>query len=182
VPKQGIVRKAPKSRTGRRPVVLADEVLAVLREVRAEQARERAILGEAYQDNDLIFCTRDGRPLHAHNLVERDYKPLLKKAGLPPMPFKNLRHSHISHLSRIDAPIAVTQQRAGHSSSKITLDIYTKTAADEQRDAVRRIASELFPATSGHGVATGGQNGERQTSGKTGNFDQDRCDDSSGTS
>ena len=96
VPRVGIVRKAPKSRAGRRPIVLADEVLKVLGEVRAEQQRDRETLGDAYHENDLIFCTRDGRPLHAHDLVEHDYKPLLREAGLPPVPFKNLRHSHLS--------------------------------------------------------------------------------------
>jgi integrase len=119
-------------------------VLEVLREVRAEQARDRNELGEAYQDRGLIFRTKDGRPLHAHNFVERDYKPLLDQAGLPYIPFKNFRHSHLSHLERIGTPIAVTQQRAGHSSPVITLGVYTKVAADEQRASVRRIEAELF--------------------------------------
>jgi integrase len=146
VPKQSLDRafKPPKSRKGRRPVVLPDHVLDVLRGVRAEQQRDREQLGAAYHDRGLIFCAQDGRPLHAHNIVERDYKPLLRQAGLPPIPFKNLRHSHLSHLERVGTSVAVTQQRAGHSSPTITLGVYTKVMADEQREPVRRIAAELF--------------------------------------
>jgi integrase len=84
-------------------------------------------------------------PLHARNVVAREYKPLLEAAGLPPIPWKNFRHSHLSHLQRAGAPIAVAQQRAGHASSQLTLDVYTKVQVDEQRGAVRRIEAELFP-------------------------------------
>ena len=87
--------------------------------------------------------------------MEHDYKSLVREAGLPFIPFKNLRHSHISHLERVGASVAVAQQRAGHSSPTITLGTYTKVDPDEQREPVRRIARELFddpdPATTrGH--------------------------------
>jgi integrase len=153
VPGAGIVKKAPKSRAGNRPVVLEDRVLDVLRELRAEQQQERSLLGDRYHDHGLIFCTRGGRPLNAHDLVLRWYQPVVRAAGLPVdeatgrplVPFKNLRHSHLSHLQRVGAPVAVAQRRAGHSTPSITLQVYTKAQVDEQRDPVRRIVDELLP-------------------------------------
>jgi hypothetical protein len=55
----------------------------------AEQQQERELLGDRYGDHGLIFCTRDGRPLHGHDVVSRFYKPLLVAAGLPSVPMKN---------------------------------------------------------------------------------------------
>jgi integrase len=135
--------KRPKTVRSRRPVVVLDEVLPLLREHRAEQQRHRATLGSAYCDHDLIFCQADGRPLHARNLVKRDFKPLLERAGLPPIPFKNLRHSHLSHLERIGTPMSVIQERAGHAHASTTLGHYVRPVGDQQREAARLVAADL---------------------------------------
>lgn len=34
---------------------------------------EKLILGEAYQDNSLLFCTEDGKPIDPRNLGHADY-------------------------------------------------------------------------------------------------------------
>ena len=166
VPGQPWALKVPKSRAGNRPVVLDNRVLEVLRELRAEQQRERELLGDRYHDHGFIFATRDGRPLRGHDVVSRFYKPLLERAGLPPVPMKNLRHSHLSHMQRVGAPVSVAQQRAGHSNARITLDVYTKAQADEQRDPARRIADDLLGA-SGSRAASSPLGQERTRTGHT---------------
>ena len=80
---------------------------------------------------------------HARNLVERDFKPILKRAGLPPIPFKNLRASHLSHLERIGTAMSVIQARAGHANPSTTLGHYLRPVADQQREAAQRVAADL---------------------------------------
>ena len=44
-------------------------------------------------EDDLIFATADGRPLNGRNLVPREFKPALRRAGLPQIRFHDLRHT-----------------------------------------------------------------------------------------
>jgi integrase len=43
------------------------------------------------EDCELIFSTRVGTSVNPENLINRSFKPLLKKAGLPEIRFHNLR-------------------------------------------------------------------------------------------
>jgi hypothetical protein len=89
---------------------------------------------------------------------------------------QDLLHSHISHTSRINAPIAVMQRRAGHGSPTITLGVYTTMAADEQREAVRQIAADLTPGRSGHAKARRTRRGAAMESGMDGVLGRDADD------
>jgi integrase len=135
--------KAPKTARSRRAVVIDEPVMALLREHRTAQQRERAAQGAAYCDDDLIFCQKNGKALHGRNLVERDYKSILARAGLPPIPFKNLRHSHLSHLERRGTPLSVIQERAGHADPGTTMRRYVRPTPDQQRDAARSTSADL---------------------------------------
>jgi integrase len=135
--------KAPKTTRSRRAVVIDEPVMALLQEHRAAQQRERTAQGAAYCDGDLIFCQANGKALHGQNLVERDYKPILRRAGLPPIPFQNLRHSHLSHLERQGTPLSVISERAGHADPGTTMRRYVRPTPDQQRDAARGTSADL---------------------------------------
>ncbi|CAA9428133.1 MAG: Integrase, partial [uncultured Rubrobacteraceae bacterium] len=62
--------EAPKTSKGRRSIRLTQTSVEALRE------RPRA--------SEWVFCTRTGRPVSVHNVHNRSWKPLLRKAGLPP--------------------------------------------------------------------------------------------------
>jgi len=47
----------------------------------AKQAARRLRKGEKWQDNDLHFCTRDGKPLAAGN-VRRAFRTITQAAGI----------------------------------------------------------------------------------------------------
>ena len=66
VPRQGLVFSAPKTKAG-----------------------------ERWQEFDLIFRTLIGTPMDPPNLL-KEFKALLKFAGLPIMPFHDLRHTSTS--------------------------------------------------------------------------------------
>jgi integrase len=66
----------------------------------------------SYKDSDLVFATRKGTPLDAQNIVNRRFKPLLKRAGLPLIRWHDLGHTCATLL-------------LGHTSITMTLDRYS---------------------------------------------------------
>jgi integrase len=76
-------------------------------------------------DSGLAFATGKGTPLDAQNIVNRHFKPLLKRAGLPPVRFHDLRHSCLSLLAQRGEPIRDLQALAGHATAAFTLGRYT---------------------------------------------------------
>ena len=72
-----------------------------------------------------MFASRKGTPLDAQNIVNRYFKPLLERAGLPPVRFHDLRHSCLSLLAQRGEPIRDLQALAGHATAAFTLQRYT---------------------------------------------------------
>jgi len=84
----------------------------------------------------------NGKPHHAQNIERRDFKPLLRRAGLPDsFRFHEFRHSHLSQLERLGVRLSVAQERAGHSNQHITLH-YTHPG-DGQHEVARLVAEDL---------------------------------------
>ena len=78
-----------------------------------------------------VFHT-NGKPLHPYNMEERYFKPLLKQCNqfldeenqIIKLRFHDLRHSFASYLLSKGVPVKYVSERLGHSSCKMTLDVY----------------------------------------------------------
>jgi integrase len=114
----------PKN-ASRRTVGLPRRAITALSGHRKRQLEERLKAGSEWQETGLIFTTTKGTPLDAQNVVNRSYKPLLKKAGLPNVRFHDLRHSCLSLLAQRGEPIRDLQALAGHATAAFTLQRYT---------------------------------------------------------
>jgi integrase len=77
-----------------------------------------------YKDSDLVFATRKGTPLDAQNIINRFFKPLLKRAELPDIRWHDLRHTYATLLARGTHPKYV-QLLARHASIHRALDRYS---------------------------------------------------------
>ncbi|MGI9953363.1 site-specific integrase [Moorellaceae bacterium AZ2] len=62
-----LVYQEPKTEKSREPVPIPKVVLEELKRHRARQEEEKVFWGRAYQDNGLVFCTEDGKPLDPAN-------------------------------------------------------------------------------------------------------------------
>lgn len=122
----------------RRGIDIPATTTAILREHKRRQNEERLLVGSEWQDGGLIFCTHRGRPLIWRN-VTREYKQLLKLAGLPDRRFHSLRHTNASLLLLQGVHPKVVQERLGHASISITLDIYSHVLPRLGQDAAMRL-------------------------------------------
>jgi integrase len=63
--------------------------------------------------------------LDAQNIVNRHFKPLLKRAGLPPVRWHDLRHTCATLLLGRGVHPKLVQHLLGHASITMTLDRYS---------------------------------------------------------
>ena len=120
----GLVFSEPKN-ASRRTIDLPQRTLEALISHRRRQLELQLRAGAKWQDNDLVFSTTIGTAVDAQNVVNRHFKPLLKRAGLPPVRFHDLRHSCLSLLAQRGEPIRDLQALAGHATAAFTLQRYT---------------------------------------------------------
>ncbi|MFG3416392.1 tyrosine-type recombinase/integrase [Streptomyces althioticus] len=115
-----------KTRKSRRTIALPKQVVDVLEEHKRWQQQERASRGMEWSPSGRVFTTRSGEPLDAAN-VRRDFKAIVKKAGLKPeWTPRELRHSFVSLLSDHGIPLETIALLVGHSSQATTEAVYRK--------------------------------------------------------
>jgi integrase len=86
-----------------------------------------------------IFCNKEGNPLDYYNLKRRHFEKCLEHAGLRRIRFHDLRHTYATLLlMQGESPVYVKEQ-LGHSSIKVTVDIYGHWIPGANRAAVNRL-------------------------------------------
>lgn len=66
---------------------------------------------------------------------------------LPIIRFHDLRHSHATYLLSAGVPIKVISERLGHSSTRVTQDIYSHVLPQMQEAAADKIDDLLMKNT-----------------------------------
>lgn len=86
-----------------------------------------------------------GEPVNYRNLVRRHFKPALKKAELPvSLRVYDLRHGFASLAMAAGAHVKAISDRLGHSSMKMTLDVYSHVLEPVERDATQKTEEAVF--------------------------------------
>jgi integrase len=122
----------PKSKKSRR-VDLSRDVVAVLRTLPSRFASGR------------VFCRR-GQPYDPNNLVNRDFRRTLRRAGCPRIRFHDLRHTYAALLIAAGAHPKYIQAQLGHASITTTLNTYGHLLPKEFRGEGDRL-SQLVSGT-----------------------------------
>jgi len=124
-------------------VPLPTETVAVLREHRKRQLRERLAAGEVYVDNGLVFAQEDGTPLPPKRITKA-FRRAVDRSGLPPLTVHGLRHTFARVALGEGIQTKIVSDVLGHSSSSITADIYSHATEPMTRDASDRVAAAMF--------------------------------------
>jgi len=119
-----LVFSEPKN-ASRRTIDLPQRAVEALRSHRKRQVEEQLRVGSNWQDNGLVFATIVGTPVDAQNVINRHFKPLLKRAGLPDIRWHDLRHTCATLLLSRGTHPKYVQRLLGHASIQLTLDRYS---------------------------------------------------------
>jgi integrase len=129
----------PKSDKGRR-IDLDAATVAALRSLRKRQAEERLALGPDYQDSGLVFTHEDGTLLHPDR-CSKLFDAHVESSGLPRIPLRSMRHTWATLALRAGQHPKVVQERLGHSSISVTMDIYSDSIPSMQKEAADAVAA-----------------------------------------
>lgn len=144
-----------------RMIDLDEGTVTAIRAHRRRQLEERMKWGEAWDDTGLVFTREDGTALHPQTvtwhlrrLVKAANKVIVKEHGdkegapalVPTIRLHDLRHTHATLGLAAGVPAKVMQERLGHSSIQITLDLYSHVVPGMQADAAAKIGALLRQA------------------------------------
>jgi integrase len=138
----GLVSSEPKN-ASRRTVDLLQKAAEALRSHRKRQMEEQPTVGAQWTDNGLVFTTTIGTPLDAQKIVNRHFKPLLKRAGLPDIRWHDLRHTYATLLLSRGTHPTYVQKSLGHASVQLTLDRYSHWMPSMGRNTAKGIDEAL---------------------------------------
>ncbi len=138
--KGGLRFNPPKSGRARvitLPSFAADE----LRERKRAQAEQLLKVGIRQSGNTLVCARPDGQPTTPLGLSNMFFKFVRKGAvyDLPTLRFHDLRHTHATQLLMAGVHPRIAQERLGHSTVALTLDLYSHVTATMQEDAAAKI-------------------------------------------
>ena len=136
--RQGLEFKGTKTERPRR-VELPPSVLAPLQAHRRQQEKFRHQFGADYRsDLDLVFANPDGTPLKPDS-VSAAVSALCRQLGLPKgASLHTLRHTHGSFLLADGMDLPTVSECLGHSSVRVTSDIYSHALRGRDQEAALR--------------------------------------------
>lgn len=136
---------SPKSRGGRRVLVLPELVVTALKQVKRDQAAERLATGLGQQYNPLgyVVVDADGRAPRPQTWSER-WESAVKVAGLPQVPLHGARHCAASLLGDMGLPIVAVAAWLGQSQISVTMGYQHASA-----EAIAKVSSALGDALAG---------------------------------
>jgi integrase len=128
----------PKTDRARRTVALPPVTVELLRRHRKEQTERRLLLGEAWQDFDLVMDRGDGGPL-SPDALSRSFYRLVRSIGLPGLRLHDLRHAYATTLLVAGVHPKIASEALGHSSVAFTMDVYSHVLPTMQEESARAI-------------------------------------------
>lgn len=139
-----VISNQTKTPTSKRKIEIDDEIIAVLKEQYQIVQGYKEDANDLYQDHNLVCPTSIGTPINPSNL-RRSFYRITAKAGVTKVTFHELRHGFLSHLlfSGVDSKVAASI--AGHSSTRITNDIYQHILKGVQLGALSKYRKLITP-------------------------------------
>lgn len=87
----------------------------------------------------LVFTSPEGEPLRRTTFRRRIWLPAIEAAGVGPLRFHDLRHSHAALLIAQGEHPKVIADRLGHASPTVTMSVYAHLFPGLDEDAAARL-------------------------------------------
>jgi integrase len=136
--KTGITFKPPKGNKTR-SVTLPASAIAELRDHKRIQAEQLLRLG-IRQTCDTLVCAREDGSILTPWILTGSFTRLVKALALNPSAhFHTLRHTHATRLLENGVHPKIAQERLGHATVAMTIDLYSHVTPSMQEEAAAKI-------------------------------------------
>lgn len=128
-----VILKKPKTDSSIRKVWLPKTLAYILREWKQHQDNLIELLGDEYQNYNLVVALQNGRPCEGRVLLKA-FEALRLKAGLPNVVFHSLRHSSTTYKLKLNhGDLKATQGDTGHAQIDMITDIYAHILDEDRK-------------------------------------------------
>jgi len=131
-----------KTKSSRRSVNVPEQMTPLIMHQKKLQEADRRHLGKAWVNSGFIFTTKLGTPIEPRNLL-REFKGLCHEAGLGDWHLHELRHSAASLMLANGVKLQVVSEVLGHSSIRMTADVYGHIL-DPDREAAAAVMDSVL--------------------------------------
>jgi len=138
-----LVLSDTKTSRSRRSVNIPVRLVRALESQEIRQAEECRRVGADQEAMDFIFTSSAGTPLDPRNL-NREFHDICAKAGLGHWHPHELRHSAASLMLAQGVKLQVVSEVLGHSSIRMTADVYGHILAPDREAAAKAMSSVLW--------------------------------------
>jgi integrase len=128
----------PKTDKSRRTVIMPQLVVQALRTQRTNQLEHRLALGDKWTDHGLMFPNHFGG-LNCPRRLDRQFDEAILKAGLPKIRLHDLRHGTATMLLSQGVDIKTISGVLGHSTTRMTMDVYAHVLDSMKVGAAKEI-------------------------------------------
>ena len=143
-PNGSLALAPPKTTRSERSLPMPEPLVAALQAHFEQQKSERAALVESWEDQNFVFTTAVGTPIHPRNDY-RAFQALLQRAQLRKVRLHDLRHTAASLLLAQGVPSRVVMEILGHSQISVTLNTYSHVDTTLTQEAAARMKEALWP-------------------------------------
>ncbi len=134
----------PKTDLSTRSIPVSKSVMGLLQ--RWKDKRE-ARLGQPLSTEDWIVTQLEGFPVDPDTFLH-DLHKAEKALNLPLVSFHDLRHTHATIMLEAGVDLKTVSERLGHSSIRVTADVYAHVTSKMHKDAIDRL-DKAFEVNSG---------------------------------
>ena len=136
-----VIEKGPKTEKSERTFCMPQEVAEVLQRTLMEQQAVQK-KHKRYNNSGYVVTKHDGTPFSV-NYLSDIYHDHVRKMGLPPCRFHDLRHSFASIANSVGVPMTEISATMGHSNLATTYSVYTHEFVASRAIAVNAVAAEI---------------------------------------
>lgn len=133
-----------KSKSSVRCISIPDFLVPILLKEKEKQEKIKSIIGNKYEDNNLVFCQKNGKaydPDYITRNFARKMEQISKEYNIPKIRFHDIRHTHATLLLEAGENISVVSKRLGHSKEATTLNIYSHVIPSMEKETKIRLNS-----------------------------------------
>lgn len=137
-----IEQSTPKTKKSNRVVPIPQSILRELKLHKLEQNKLKVLIGNMYNDNNIVFATETGTYIDGANINKR-FRKSLTRADIEPIKFHSLRHTYATRLFELGESPKTISELLGHSDIQTTLNIYTHVTEESKNVAINKFDNTI---------------------------------------